>query len=205
MDQQGIMKSIAETGYNVGFGAKKHFATFDIVEKGPGWIGFISIACGIFGLVFEQLSAKAPAAALAVSGVIALYISFYKSADYERVGKELNRIYCDLRDLYRSVEAGSDLSVAQETLKTLENQFYSIAISKQILFSGWYAHIKFFGEHQITWIDDQLHFGFWRDKVPATAKAWLVGIGLILVIAAVWFILSAFGPAAFPFKLFRGN
>ena len=35
MDKNTLLKMIAETGYNVGFGAKKHFATYDIVEKAP--------------------------------------------------------------------------------------------------------------------------------------------------------------------------
>ena len=60
MDRAGLLKAIANTGYNVGFGAKKHFATFDLVEKVPGWIGFISSAVGIFALVWEPLSAKDP-------------------------------------------------------------------------------------------------------------------------------------------------
>ncbi|MDD2815100.1 MAG: hypothetical protein PHP00_05095 [Thiotrichaceae bacterium] len=46
-----LIKSIADTGYNVGFGAKKHFATYDIVEKMPGFINFISIVFGIYALI----------------------------------------------------------------------------------------------------------------------------------------------------------
>ena len=38
MDRDGLLRSIAETGYNVGFGAKKNFATHDIVQKAPGLI-----------------------------------------------------------------------------------------------------------------------------------------------------------------------
>lgn len=56
MDKDGLLKSIAEMGYNVGFGAKKHFATYDIVQKVPGAIGFVSMAIGIFALIFEPLS-----------------------------------------------------------------------------------------------------------------------------------------------------
>ena len=117
IDQAGLLKSLAETGYNVGFGAKKHFATFDIVEKGPGWIGFISAACGVYALVFDQLSAKVPSATLVIAGIVALYISFYRSAEYESAGKELTFVYNELRDLYRAVQAGSgrdDLARADE-------------------------------------------------------------------------------------------
>ena len=37
MDKDDLLKHIAETGYNVGFGAKLHFATYDIVDW-PYWL-----------------------------------------------------------------------------------------------------------------------------------------------------------------------
>jgi hypothetical protein len=182
MDKDGLLRSIAETGYNVGFGAKKHFATYDIVEKLPGWIGFVSLAIGIFSLVFEQLSAKVPSACLAVAGVAGLYISLYdhKKTDYERVGIELTRIFNELRTLYRQVQAGADVAAIQTTLRALEDAYYSTGISKQIVFSDWYAHYKFFVQMQIDWIDEQKKFT-WRDRVPLsfTVVAGLVTVGLI--------------------------
>ena len=54
MDKNDLLKHIAETGYNVGFGAKLHFATYDIVDKTPGLIGFISTAVGIFSLFIKS-------------------------------------------------------------------------------------------------------------------------------------------------------
>lgn len=48
MDKKIFLKSVAEHGYNVYFGAKKHFATYDIVEKVPGWIAFITLCIGIW-------------------------------------------------------------------------------------------------------------------------------------------------------------
>ena len=191
MDQAGLLKSLAETGYNVGFGAKKHFATFDIVEKGPGWIGFISAACGVYALVFDQLSAKVPSATLVIAGIVALYISFYRSAEYESAGKELTFVYNELRDLYRAVQAGADVTTSRAQMKALEQRFYAASISKQILFSDWYAHFKFFGQHQVTWIDEQLHFGFWKDKLPASAKLLIVFLGslsLWCILGALWWV-----------------
>jgi hypothetical protein len=182
MDKDGLLRSIAETGYNVGFGAKKHFATYDIVEKLPGWIGFVSLAIGIFSLVFEQLSAKLPSACLAVAGVSGLYISLYdhRKMDYERVGIELTRVFNNLRTLYRQVQGGADVGASQTTLRTLEDAYYSTGISKQIVFSDWYAHYKFFVQMQIDWIDEQKKFT-WRDKVPLSfiVVAGLVTVGLI--------------------------
>lgn len=182
MTQDGLLKSIAETGYNVGFGAKKHFATYDIVEKAPGWIGFVSLTVGVMSLVFEQLSAKLPSACLTIAGLVALYIAPYDrdKGKYERAGKEMTQLFNQLRDLYRQVQGGADLTAGAAALSTLEAQFYEFAISKQILFSDWYAHYKFFAQHQIEWIDEQKHFT-WRDKIPLTLRLVIV----IAVLAAV--------------------
>ena len=160
MDRDGLLKCIAETGYNVGFGAKKHFATFDIVEKLPGVIGFVSLAIGIFSLVFDSLSAKVPSACLAVAGVSALYIALfdYRKAEYEAAGRELTRLYNELRNLYRSVQAGADIAAAQASLKAIEDAFYAAALTNQALLSDWYAHYKFFFQQQHDWIDEQKRF-----------------------------------------------
>lgn len=44
MNRDELLKYITDTAYNVGFGAKKHFATYDIVGKMPGFIAFTSIS-----------------------------------------------------------------------------------------------------------------------------------------------------------------
>jgi len=187
MDRDALLRTIAETGYNVGFGAKKHFATFDIVDKAPGLIGFVSLAIGIFSLVFEQLSAKLPSACLAVAGVCALYIAFYdhKKGDYERVGKDLTRLFNELRDLYRSVQGGADIVASQVALKDIENSYYSLSISNQALFSDWYAHYKFFAQQQIDWLHEQKKFT-WRDRFPLSLLL-VAGLGLIVF---TWFVLA---------------
>ncbi|WP_273794249.1 SLATT domain-containing protein [Brucella intermedia] len=191
MDRKHALRAIAETGYNVGFGAKKHFATFDIVEKAPGWIGFVSMAVGIFALVFDSLSAKTPSALLLIAGVVSLYIAFYRSSEYGEAGEKLTRIYNELRNLYFTVQSdqNSDISSTMIKLKALESEFYGASISRQILFSDWYAHIKFFGQHQHQWVNEQLQFQFWRDKVPATFKIMI----FVLVLAVLFASLVCYG------------
>ncbi|MBZ4038075.1 hypothetical protein [Novilysobacter selenitireducens] len=54
MNKELLLKVIAESGYNVGYSAKKHLATFAIVEKAPGWISIFSFAVGVFALVIKQ-------------------------------------------------------------------------------------------------------------------------------------------------------
>lgn len=188
MDKKTALSAIATTGYNVGFGAKKHFATFDIVEKAPGWIGFISMAVGIFALVYDSLGAKTPSALLLVAGVISLYIAFYRSSEYEAAGIKLTQIYNELRDLYLTVqsEQNPDFGSIMQKLKSLESEFYGNSISRQILFSDWYAHIKFFGQHEYQWVNEQRQFEFWKDKVPATFKLFLCFLVLTVLLISLF-------------------
>ena len=212
MDKDGLLKSIAETGYNVGFGAKKHFATFDMVDKLPGVIGFVGLAVGILSLVFEPLSAKLPSACLAILGVTALYISFYDHSklEYERIGKQLIQLFNELRDLYRATKAGGDVTTGLATLQDIEKRYYAVAISNQIPVSDWYAHYKFFAQTQIDWIDEQKHFT-WRDKVPLSLRiaiaAAFIGAVACLVLSAIPCVrhgLSTTTIAAFALAASRG-
>ena len=198
MNRSDFLKCIAETGYNVGFGAKKHFATYDLVEKSPGWISFISIAFGIYSLAFKELSTSFLSASFTVLGVVGLYVSMYdaKKSDYEKAGVELTKIYNQLRALYYSVQSKSDsddLTNLISEYQQLESQYYSIGLSKQILFSDWYAHYKFFWQHQIEWVDEQKNFSFFRDKVPLSFYMFLV----VLIVMAICFIYKANLSACF--------
>ena len=198
MNRSDFLKCIAETGYNVGFGAKKHFATYDLVEKSPGWISFISIAFGIYSLAFKELSTSFLSASFTVLGVVGLYVSMYdaKKSDYEKAGVELTKIYNQLRALYYSVQSKSDsddLTNLISEYQQLESQYYSVGLSKQILFSDWYAHYKFFWQHQIEWVDEQKKFSFFRDKVPLSFYMFLV----VLIVMAICFIYKANLSACF--------
>ena len=198
MNRSDFLKCIAETGYNVGFGAKKHFATYDLVEKSPGWISFISIAFGIYSLAFKELSTSFLSASFTVLGVVGLYVSMYdaKKSDYEKAGVELTKIYNQLRALYYSVQSKSDsddLTNLISEYQQLESQYYSVGLSKQILLSDWYAHYKFFWQHQIEWVDEQKNFSFFRDKVPLSFYMFLV----VLIVMAICFIYKANLSACF--------
>ncbi len=165
MKKSDFLKSIAEKGYDVGFGAKKHFATYDIIEKVPGLIGFSSMAFGIFSLVAKGISTELTSAIFIVLGVIGLYISQYdhKKLSYEQSGVALTKLYNELKALYlkaKSIDDGSDFSDLQKELSDIESRYYPVCISKQVLLSNWYAHYKFYWEHQIEWVNEQLKFSF---------------------------------------------
>lgn len=185
MDKKSLLKNIAESGYNVGFGAKKHFATYDVVEKTPGAIGFVSTTFGVYALVYEQLSTKFLSASLVVLGIVGLYISFYESnkSDYEKVGVLLTKLFNQLKNLYRNTQSADDSMLPQleQELRDIENQYYENSKSKQILFSDWYAHYKFFWQHQIDWIDEQKQFKLFRDKIPLTFSITALFIFAVIV------------------------
>lgn len=189
MNKSDLLKSIAEKGYDIGFGAKKHFATYDIIEKTPGFISFISMVFGIYALCIDGLSDKVISATFIVLGIVGLYVNLngHKKDDYEKAGSELTRYFNQLKALYIEVKGSEDDQKTPEyqiRLTEIENNFYSASISKQIMFSNWYAHYKFFWEHQIDWIDEQLHFRLFRDKIPLSflIVIFAVSIGLFCAI-----------------------
>lgn len=188
MNKDELLKNIATTGYNVGFGAKKHLATYDIVSKTPGLISFFSMVFGIYALVLDGLSTKFLSATFIILGIVSLYITMYDSQKdkYEEAGVKLTQYYNKLRDLYCRVKSdnGTDTSAFEQELSEIESSYYSGNISKQILFSDWYAHYKFFWQHQIEWVDEQKNFSLLRDKLPLsftlTICAALIGGGIVL-------------------------
>lgn len=190
MNRAGLLRSIAETGYNVGFGAKKNFATHDIVQKAPGLIAFVSLAVGVFALIYEPLNSKWIAATLVVLGIASLYVTHYdhNKVAYGEEGERLTSLFYRLRDLYRDVQAtaeGDDVSAYRARLEALQTEVFSSNQSKQILFSDWYAHYKFFWQHQIEWIDEQKQFTFWRDKVPLSLSFTVAVVVIGLVVTGV--------------------
>lgn len=185
MTKDELLRSISETGYNVGFGAKKHFATYDIVEKAPGYISFLSLAFGIYALAFNGLSTKFLSASFIVLGVIGLYISLYehKKSEYMSVGVKLTQLYNELGRLYRDAKSADDDGIENFAIKfvQLQNTYYELCLSKQILFSDWYAHYKFFWQHQIEWVDEQKKFKLFRDKIPLTFSMFIVFLFVALI------------------------
>ena len=178
MKKDQLLKSIADTAYNVGFGGRKHWATYDIVDKVPGLIGFLSTAFGIFALIYDKLSEKSLSAAFIVFGLIALYITFYEpnKSKYAASANKLTTLFNALRDLYRTVQSHpiDDVDVYVDQLHLIEKDYYDTCISKQILFSDWYAHYKFFWQYQIDWLDEQKKFKLFRDKLPLSFMFWMV-------------------------------
>lgn len=184
MDKDRLLRLIAEKGYDVLFGVKKTFATYDIVSKGPGWIGFVSLAIGVFALIYDPLSAKLPSAILVIAGIASLYVSFYRAEEYERSANNQLSVYNKLKLLYLSVQSGSDPISAKSEYDAIDAHYYTTTMSKQIFLSGWYAHYKLFAETQIDWMEEQKQFT-WKDKWPVSARITIVVVAVAAVAGSI--------------------
>ncbi len=187
MHKNDLLKIIAQTAYNVWFWAKKHFATFDIIEKTPWWLSIISFIFAVLALYIPSISDNKNLAFLLICiWVSSLYIWFYthQKEQYEKVWKKLTQLFNDLRVLYYEVKNSQnmDFSLELQRIKDIENEYYANSISKQIFASDWYAHYKFFWQHQIDWIDEQLKFKFFKDKIPLS----IIIIFFVLIISLLY-------------------
>ena len=135
MKKDDILRHIAETAYNVGFGAKKHFSTYDIVLKAPGLISFASLAFGIYSLIIQSLKIEILSATFITLGIIGLYVSFYdtKKEMYSAKGKDLTVLFNALKRLYWNVNA-SEVPSREDLaeLERIETQFTEISESHQM-------------------------------------------------------------------------
>jgi hypothetical protein len=190
MNKKDLMRMTAESGYNIGYGAKLHFSTLDIVEKAPGWVNVIGFIVGVYSLIFPALAVAGISATLVIASSLTLYISFYNSdkEKYDKVGSTLTRAYHELRDLYSEVKSlpeEADMTPFARRRMDIVASASGAAITKQIFLAPWYAHLKFFWEHQIEWIDDELNLSFWRDKVPF--GVWMTLFALVAAAAVFYF------------------
>jgi hypothetical protein len=189
LDKKTALLQIARVGYDVGFGSKKHFASFDLIEKAPGWLGLISLAGGLWALFVPALENKHIAATFILFSFVTFYINQYahEKDRYRDAGVRLIRIYHELGALYAQASAlpdASDFQAHFDRANQLRDEAIQAGLTKQLFASDWYAHFKFFGQTQHDWVDEQLHFRFWRDMVPAG----LYGVAA----SALVFALAAF-------------
>ena len=197
MKREFLLKDIAESGYNIGYAAKKHLATYDIVEKAPGWISIASFAFGILAISVPRLNNDVLAAFFLIVSYAVFYFSSYQDGRmrYAEAGSRLTGIFTTLRSLYYEVKSRDDMASLDDVearYRELVQESQSIGISKQIFLSDWYAHYKFFWQAERSWLEEKRPFTFWRDKVPLSATLALI----ILMLAAVAALIYVFGTGA---------
>ncbi len=185
--KQDLLKKIAKKGYDIGYAANLNFATYDIVTKLPGRIAFLSIVAGILGLGWSEFMPKPISVVILIMGVASIYIErFTPDIDsYRNRGIKNTAQLNQLKNLYtevKNLEDNSDFHSINERYVAIENEFNVGSEPNQIMFSNWYAHFKLFCEKDVSWMDEQLHFGWWKDKIPQTAKVWLLASGLAIIV-----------------------
>jgi hypothetical protein len=171
MQRESLLKLIAETAYNAGYGAKKHFATYDIIEKLPGWVALLSAAAAILALFIPALEVKWVSATFIIISIGTGNILLYDrdKTKYAEVGTVLTERFHELRVLYHEVKSqpdGINLPDHAKRHAAIQAAVLRTNVAKQIFLSDWYAHYKFFWQQQTGWVDEQLKFTLFRDKLP---------------------------------------
>jgi len=136
MSSQVLKKHIAETAYNVGYSAKLHFASFEMFEKLPGIISFISLAFGVYALGYIELSNRFTSTTLIVLGIIGVYISLKNNndEDYENKGIILTDLFNELKHLMSEAKKDdSDIGMLSNTLKDIESRYNQNCASNHII------------------------------------------------------------------------
>lgn len=192
MNKSAVLRLIRDTAYSTGYGAKLNLATFDIAEKVPGLLAFIQLVVGVYALVYEELTVPKIGAVLVVIGICALYLNGYQADKprYEKAGKDMTDRFNSLKALYleaKSLPGDHDFTDIVARHKTIQDEANTITISKHVLCSDWYAHYKFFWQQETNWLEEELKFKLFRDKLPLTFTV-TVCIGLILWI---WWIVPS--------------
>ena len=193
MTKNNLLISIAETGYNVGYSAKKNLATLDIVEKFPGWIGLISLGVGIFSLFVTELAVNWVSASFILIGIASTSLNAYGQSKnkYSEAGTNLTGLFHELRILYyevKSLSTDADLTIYLDKLKSIQNQALQIKTTKQVFLSDWYAHYKFFWQMQIDWINEARPFSFFRDKLPLSFTVIVIG----MIFCIIYYLINSF-------------
>lgn len=193
MGKNHLLRCLAESGYSISFGAKKHFATYDIVEKIPGFFALLSLLIGVWQIYKPGFKYNIEVSvALIFLSIIALSISLYNSEKerYREVGNQLILLHNQLRSIYYRVKSSTSdhFQVEEAKMDRIMDEYYRINITKQILMSDWYAHYKFFFQTQHEWIDEQKKFT-WKDKIPFS---FVLAVIVVLIVAAC-ILLSFFG------------
>ncbi|MBV6855144.1 SLATT domain-containing protein [Xanthomonas campestris pv. mirabilis] len=181
VNKELLLKDIAESGYNIGYAAKKHLATYDIVEKAPGWISIISFAFGVLALVIPRLNNNVLAALFLVIAYAVFYFNSYQDTrlKYAEAGTKLTGLFTSLRSLYYDVKSrdeSENFDNLYDRYRVIVTESQASGIGKQIFLSDWYAHYKFFWQAERSWLEEKRPFTFWRDMMPLSFTVTLIAL-----------------------------
>ncbi len=187
MSRESLATRSAQTGYHLLFGAKRHFATYEIVETVPAYFGIATTGLGIVLLAYQFPNWEKPFSVISIILGFAIWHlnSYHDKKKYEDTGKELTKLYYDTRVIYDKAKSNEDIDLnkLEEELKIINEKLNAQSTYQQVWGSGVFAHYKVFWECTPDWFVNELELTFWKDKVPASTKALMLLI--ILVIGAI--------------------
>ncbi|MQR93716.1 SLATT domain-containing protein [Fictibacillus phosphorivorans] len=195
MDKDSLLRQLSDYGYRVGFGAKKHFSTYDIISKVPGGISIIGLLIGVGQLAYPNYNySTGISTILIMASIIGLTMSSYNTEKeiYNQVGQDLTRLFNELQALYYKVKNSPEQLFTTEVVQMNDilNRYYQISRSQQIFGSDWFAHYKFFWQMEKGWIEEQRPFRFWKDKIP---KSLLFFIVVMFLVSWFWYFIFVRG------------
>ncbi len=186
MTEDAIKQRLAEVGYNMGYGAKRQFASYDIVEKLPFYFTVATFGIGAYALAYDEspLPKWVSLLILVLSFVMSFTNCYMESkSSFIDSGKKIQLLYSQVRNLHLLVDSGNTANIL-EKIGEVEKEFNEISFHKQVFGSDIYAHYKLFGESQSKWFVDELGLTFFKDMVPASLKK--IVVLLILVVLAIF-------------------
>ncbi|MFB6803441.1 SLATT domain-containing protein [Peribacillus butanolivorans] len=184
LKQDDLLKELADKGYRVGLGAKRHLASYDIIQIVPGYISMVGLLIGVCQLAYPEPNyEKGISTILIIASILAITINSKPDKDsYRKTGVELTKTFNAYRVLYEKVKrsdpkdftaevkAMNDLFDKEETFKNRSEQLFG---------SDLWAHYKFFYSYMdIKWINEQKNFKF-KDKCP-NSLIWFFIISVLL-------------------------
>ncbi|MCR4773330.1 MAG: SLATT domain-containing protein [Prevotella sp.] len=151
----------------------------------------------------EFFSAQWISVILLLLGIASCYISnFSKDIEsYGERGKKHTQQFNQMKNLYLRVKAktGDDIEEEMKEYENIEMAFNNDSQPKQLfLVADWMAHYKLFFTKDISWMDEQLHFNWFRDKTPQSLKMCTI----FLVICIVLYYCYAVPPNKGIYKFF---
>ena len=176
---------LAELGYNMGYGAKRQFASYDLVEKFPFYFTVFTFAVGIFTLAYPEVGTPKwlSIGILVFSYIMTSVNSYSKSKEgFIESGKRIQECYGRIRNLYIEVDS-KEASVVFREMEEIEAEYHKVSLHKQVFGSDIYAHFKLFGESQSKWFVKELKLKFWRDMVPAALYKFIFMVIVILLVS----------------------
>lgn len=188
--REELLKRIAMKGYSIGYAANLNFATYDIARLIPGMVTYLSLTIGILGLAWDFFTIKSISVFVLILGILSLYVEKFSFDidSYTIIGKKHKNQLNKLEELYFLVKRNNDDSILECASKELEaiiNEFNDDSQPKQfILFSDWFAHFKFFCQNDISWMDEEIGFKFWKHKIPQSLKGIIILFLTTLVVFA---------------------